>query len=46
MKEQENSPEEKLSEIEARNLPYIEYKVMIIRMLNRLEKHIKTIKKD
>lgn len=34
MKEQENSPGEKLNEMEISNLPDIEFIVMIIKMLN------------
>ena len=40
MKEQDNSPEEELSEIEASNLSDIELEVMIIRMLNSMKKDI------
>ena len=46
MEQQENSPEEELNEIEASNLSDTEFKVMIIRKLNRMKKDIKTIKKD
>ena len=45
MREQENSPEEKLKEMEAKNLSYTEFKVMIIRMLNSMKKDIETVKK-
>ena len=45
MKEQENSPEE-LNEMEASNLSDIEFKVMIISILNSMKKDIETIKKD
>ena len=40
MKEQENSPEKELTDMEARNLSDIELKVMIIRLLNSM--NIKT----
>ena len=46
MKDRENSPEEELNEIEASNLSDTEFKVMIIRKLNRMKKDIKTIKKE
>ena len=45
MKEQENSPEE-LNEMEASNLSDIEFRVMIIRILNNMKKDEETIKKD
>ena len=45
MKEQENPPEE-LNEREASNLSDIEFRVMIIRILNSMKKGIETIKKD
>ena len=45
MKEQENTPEE-LNEMEASNLSHIEFKVMIVRILNNMENGIETIKKD
>ena len=38
MKEQENSPEEELNEMEASNISDIELKVMIIKMLNSMKK--------
>ena len=46
MKEQENSPEEELDEMEASNLSDREIKVMVIRILNNMKKDIETIKKD
>ena len=46
MKEQENSPEEELNEMEASNLSDIEFRVMIIRILNSTKKDTETIKKD
>ena len=45
MKEQENTPEE-LNEMEDSNLPDVEFRVMIIRMLNSMKKDIEPIKKD
>ena len=44
MKEQENSPEEELDEMEASNLSDIEFRVTIIRILNSIQKDIETIK--
>ena len=44
MKEQENSSE-KLNEMNTSDLSHREFKVMIIRMLNSMKKHIETIKK-
>ena len=41
----ENSPEE-LDEMEASNLSDKEFRVMIIRILNRMKKYIDTIKND
>ena len=38
MKEQENSPEEELDEMEASNLSDREFRVMITRPLNTMEK--------
>ena len=38
MKEQKNSPEEELNEMEASNLIDIDFKVMIIRILNSMDK--------
>ena len=48
MKEQENSPEEELDEIDRNNLSDRESRVMIIRILNSVKKKkdIETIKKD
>ena len=46
MKEHKNSLEEELDEMEASNLSYREFTVMIIRMLNSMKKDIETIKKD
>ena len=46
IKEQENSPEEQLDEIEASNLSDREFRVMIIKILNSMKKYIQTIKKD
>ena len=36
MKQQEKTPENKLNEMEASNLPETEFKIMVIRMLNEL----------
>ena len=44
IKEQENSPEEELDEMEASNLSDREFRVMIIRILNSMKKDIETIK--
>ena len=44
MKEQENSPEEQLDEIEASNLSDREFRVMIIKILNSMKKDIEIIK--
>ena len=38
VKEQQNSPEEELNEIEASNLSNREFKVMIIKILNSMKK--------
>ena len=38
MKEPEGSPEEELNEMEASNLSCIEFKVIIIRVLNGMKK--------
>ena len=46
MKKQKNSPEEELNEMEVSILSDIEFRVMIIRILNSMKKDIKTIKKD
>lgn len=45
MKEQGSSPEEELNEVEISNLSDIEFRIMIIRMLNSMRKDIETIKK-
>ena len=45
MKEQENSPEKGLDEMEANNLSDIEFRVMIIRILNSMKKDIEIIKR-
>lgn len=45
MKEQEKSPEKELSEMEANNLSDTEFKVIVIRMLNRMRKDIEIIKR-
>ena len=39
MKEQENSPEEELDEMEASNLSDREFRVIIIRILNSVKRH-------
>ena len=44
MKEQENSPEEEIDDMEASNLSDREFRVMIIRTLNNMKKDIETIK--
>ena len=44
IKEQENSPEEELDEMEASNLSDREFRVTIIRILNSIQKDIETIK--
>ena len=46
MKEQQNPPEEELNEREASNLSDIEFRVIIIRIHNRMKKDIEIIKKD
>ena len=46
MKEQENSPEEELDEMEASNLSDREFSIMTIRIFNTMKKDIETIKKD
>ena len=46
MKEEENSPEEELDEMETSNLSGREFKLMIIRILKSMKKDIGTIKKD
>ena len=45
MKIQENSPEEEANEMEASNLSDIEFRLMIIRILNSMKKGIETIKR-
>ena len=45
MKEQENSPEQELNEMETNNLSDIKFKVMIMRMLNSMKNDIETIKR-
>ena len=40
MKEKENSPEEELNEMVASNLSDIEFRVMIIRILNSMKKEL------
>ena len=46
MKEQEKSPEKKLSEIEASKLPDTEFKAMVIRMLKELSENFHSMKPD
>ena len=46
MKEDENSPEEEINEMERGNLSDRELRVMILRTLNSMKKDIETIKKD
>ena len=46
MKEQENSPEEELDEMEPTNLSDGEFRVMITMILNSMKKDIETIKKN
>ena len=45
-KEQENSPEKELNEKEASDPSDIEFKVIIIKMLDNMKKDTETIKKD
>ena len=45
MKEQENSPEEELDEMEASNLSDIQFRVRTIRTLNGMKEGIEIIKK-
>ena len=45
MKEQKNSLEGELNEMEASNLSEREFRVMIIRIPNSMKKYIETIKK-
>ena len=46
MKEQENSPEEELDEMEASNLSNREFTVMTKRIFNSMKKDVETIKRD
>ena len=46
MKEQKESPEIELNEMEASNLPETEFKVMAIRMLNSMKKDIENMKNN
>ena len=46
VKEQQNSPEEELNEMEASNLSNVQFKIMIIRMLNSIKIDIEVITKD
>ena len=45
MKEQENSPEEELDEMESSNLLDREFRVMMIRILKSMKEDVETIKK-
>ena len=45
MNEQDNSPGEEANEMEASNLSDIEFRLMIIRILNSMKKGIETIKR-
>lgn len=45
IKEEEKSPEKELSEMEANNLSDIEFKAMVIRMVNSFRKYKETILK-
>ena len=45
MKEQKESPEKELNEMEASNLSHIEFKVMVTRMLNKMKKGYRKHKK-
>ena len=45
MKEQEESPEKELNEMEVSNLSDTEFKVMVIRILNSMKKDIETMNK-
>ena len=38
MKEENKTPEKELNEMEASNLPYTEFKILVIRMLNELRR--------
>ena len=44
MKEQEKSPEKKLSEVKASILPNIKFKIMVIRMLKELSEDYKELR--
>ena len=46
MTEQDNYPEEELNEMEASNLSNVQFKIMIIRMLNSIKIDIEVITKD
>ena len=46
MIELDNSPEERLDEMEASSLSHKQFRVIIIRMLNTMKKDIETIKKN
>ena len=46
MKEQEESPEKELNEMEVSNLSDTEFKVMVIRILNSMKKDIETMKNN
>ena len=46
MKEQENFPKKQIDEMEVSNVLDVEFKIMVIRMLNNMKKDIGTIKKD
>ena len=43
VKEQENSPEEKLNEMEVSNWSDLEFKIIIIRMLNSMKKDMEVL---
>lgn len=45
MKEHENSLEEEINEAEVRNVFEIEFRVMIVNMLNNMNKDIVTMRK-
>ena len=45
MKEQEKSPEVKPNKMEVRNLSNMEFRVMIIKIINSMKKDIETIKR-
>ena len=46
MKEQKNSPEKELNEMEASNLSDTQFNVMVIRMLNSMKKDIGSMKNN